>query len=124
MLTHRRTDDALRTARTMWINSIPTFGCLSGGPTPIMEKGRLHITETRAVLANNDLANWHQRGRENAIAVIRIELVVSPRQLSLPVTLLRLVPIEEALAQGDEVMGYLCDVLPECCPATPSYRPT
>jgi hypothetical protein len=42
------TDDRLRVAKQLCINDIPSFGCLSGGPTPFLERGRLSISETRA----------------------------------------------------------------------------
>lgn len=89
------TDDKLRVAKTLWTNDIPSFGCLSTGPTPILQHGRLSITETRAVIGSEG-EPWFDRTVEpKAIIAIRITLMVEPGILGTPMQPLHIVKLCE-----------------------------
>jgi hypothetical protein len=88
------TDDLLRTCRRLWITDIPTFGCLSGGPTPSLHKGKLTISELRAVVGSEG-ERWFEQEGPTAVVVVNFTLVIRPALMQVPTARLATVPLDE-----------------------------
>lgn len=95
------TDDRLRVAKRRWITGIPSFGCVSVGPTPTYRNGTLRIVEDRAVLGAAT-GSWVDPDGPRAVAIVRISLVApAPRGLAIRWNLLARFPVADVAAWLD-----------------------